>query len=100
MKEYTILIRQGSGSPYMLGTYSDIILAKRAILNLVEFEEERNKMYFVDNDFFYNKYVLCGNLKYMCIKEREVSEWVKYEETNVNIKSSKIINLNKYFKNT
>ena len=81
VKEYTILIRQGSGTPYSLGTYLDIISAKRAVSNLVDLEEERSRMYFVDNDFFYNKYCYAGNgLKYMCIQEREVTEWKKYSE--------------------
>ena len=81
MKEFCILIRQGAGTPYVLKTYPDIVSAKRAVLNLVDFEEKRNRMYFVDNDFFYNKYCYAGNgFKYMCIKVREVTEWEKYSE--------------------
>lgn len=100
MKEYCIYIRQGSGMPYVLKTYPDIVSAKKAILNLVSFEEERNRMYFVDNDFFYNKYCYAGNgLKYMCIQEREVTEWKKYIETN-SFGKNNIIYLKNYIKNT
>lgn len=65
MKEYCIYVRQGSGTPYVLKTYPDIISAKRAVDRLVELEEERNRMYFVDNDYFYNKYCYAGSLKYL-----------------------------------
>ena len=83
MKEYSILVRQGSGSAYLLQTYSDVLSVKRAIANLVEFEESRNRMYFVDNDFFNNKYYCVNSgLKYLCVQVREVSEWQKYSEIN------------------
>lgn len=101
MKEYAILIKQGSGTPYVLKTYPDIISAKRAISNLVDFEEEKHRMYFVDNDYFYNKYCHVGSLKYMCIQEREVTEWEKYSEMkNITNNKSNIIYLRNFQKNT
>ena len=101
MKEYCIYVRQGAGMPYVLKTYPDIISAKRAIERLVEYEEERNKMYFVDNDFFYNKYCYAGNLKYMCIQVRDVTDWAKYcEINNTTENDSNIIYLKNYLKNT
>lgn len=99
MKEYSILIRNGSGCPYFLGTYKDITSAKKAILNLVKFEEEKNNMYFVDNDFFQNKYCYASCLKYMCIKEREVSDWNNYSEENISGKINNIIYLKNITKN-
>lgn len=97
MKEYAILIKQGTGNSYILGTYPDISSAKRAIINLANYEEEKNKMYFVDNDFFDNKYSYIGNgLKYMCIKEREVTDWIKYNECNDDKKFSNIFYLKNY----
>lgn len=83
MKEYSILIRNGGARPYILGTYPDILKAKHAIDNLVSFEEERLKPYYIDNDFFDNKHILVGTLKYMCIQEREVTEWKKYSEVKL-----------------
>ena len=101
LKEYCIYVRQGSGMPYILKTYPDIISAKKAIERLVGYEEEKNKMYFVDNDYFYNKFCYAGNLKYMCIQVREVTEWTKYYETKNTIKNnSNIIYLRNYQKNT
>jgi len=101
MKEYCIYVRQGSGIPYILRTYPDIISAKRAVDRLVGYEEERNKMYFVDNDYFYNKYFHAGSLKYMCIQVREVTEWQKYTETkNIDNNKSNIIYLRNFKKST
>lgn len=95
MKEYTILIKNGSAQPYMLESYRDIESAKKAIQNIIDFEEERHRMYFVDNDYFNNKYCLVGSLKYLCIYEREVTEYSKYiERIDNNISDGKVIYLN------
>ena len=101
MKEYSILIRHGSGCPYILGTYNDIISVKHAVQNLVDYEIERNRMYYVDNDYFNNPYPFCGsNLKYMKIQVREVTEWIQYSETENDVtykkKNNKIIYLKNY----
>ena len=101
MKEYCIYVRQGSGMPYILKTYPDIISAKRCVQRLVDLEEERNRMYFVDNDYFYNKYCYAGNLKYICIQVREVTEWTKYDESKyINKNNNNIIYFKNYLKNT
>lgn len=87
--------------PYVLKTYPDIISAKRAIDRLVGYEEERKKIYFVDNDYFYNKYCYVGDLKYMCIQVRGVTELEKYSEVNNIIKNkNNIVYLKNYLKNT
>ena len=43
-------------------------------------EEDRGRTYFVDNDFFNSRYLCNVNLKYYCIKEREVSDFSIYSE--------------------
>jgi len=48
----------------------------------IRLEEERQRPYYVDNDFFENKYALVGDLKYFCIKEREITDWNIYSEKN------------------
>ena len=99
MKEYCIYVRQGSGMPYVLKTYPDIISAKKCVQRLVDSEEERNRMYFVDNDYFYNKYCHAGNLKYMCIQVREVTKWEKYcEQVSEKTNTDNIIYMHNYFK--
>lgn len=82
MKEYGIYIRQYSGKPYMIHFYNDIDIAKFELYDMISLEEERGRPYYVDNDFFNNTYNMSTKLKYFCIKEREVSEWEDYSETN------------------
>lgn len=95
MKEYCIYQRINSGEPFIIHIFKDINSAKLKLYELINIEEERGRFYFVDNDFFDNKYIY--NLKgmYFCIKEREVTEYTKYCENN--ILSSNISNL--YFFN-
>lgn len=98
MKEYGIYIRQGSGTPYMIHFFNDIISAKLKLYEMIQIEEERQRPYFVDNDFFDNKYVMVGKLKYFCIKEREVSEWSSYSEEKCKNTNNKIIYINNFKK--
>lgn len=80
MKEYGIYIKQGSGRPYMIHFFNNLESAKFKVYEIILSEEERGRPYFVDNDYFDNKYSLVGNLKYICIKERDVSNWSNYSE--------------------
>ena len=64
----------------MIDFHKNIESAKFAVSDIVSLEEERGRHYFVDNDYFENKYNFAGNLKYICIKERVVSEWSNYSE--------------------
>ena len=99
MKQYGIYIRQGSGTPYMIHFFSDITSAKIKLYDMIQLEEERQRPYFVDNDFFENKYKMVGNLKYYCIKVREVSEWINYsEEKSKNVNTNKIIYIDNFKK--
>ena len=100
MKEYSILVRQGSGAPYILQTYPDIISAKRAVENIIKFEEERNRMYFVDNDYFINKYCnVSTGLKYLCIRVREITKWEKYyEQVSEKPNTDNIVYMDNYIK--
>lgn len=91
MKEYGIYIRQGSGRPYMIHIYDNINSAKLKLYEIIQLEEERQRFYYVDNDFYNNKYANVNNLKYLCIKERDVSDWKNYSETNVDKEENKII---------
>lgn len=78
MKEYGIYIRCKSGTPYMIHFFNNILSAKQKLYEMIEVEEERGRPYFVDNDFFINKYPCSDHLKYYCIKEREISEFSTY----------------------
>ena len=80
MKEYGIYIRQGSGTPYMIHIFDNLDNAKIKLYDMISLDEERLNPYFVDNDFFENRYDISIKLKYYCIKEREVSEWQTYSK--------------------
>lgn len=83
MKQYGIYVRQGSGTPYMIHFFDDINSAKFKLYEMIRLEEERQRPYFVDNDFFNNKYNISTKLRYYCLKIREVSEWENYSEEKV-----------------
>lgn len=95
MKQYGIYIRQGTGTPYMIHFYDNINSAKLKLYDMISLEEERQRPYFVDNDFFNNKYNTSAKLKYYCIKVRDVSDWTDYSEEKMNSENhNKIIYFN------
>ena len=73
----------------MIHTFNNITEAKLKLYDLISLEEERGRPYFVDNDFFENKYPFSANLKYYSIKVRDVSEYEKYSEEKYNKNKSK-----------
>ena len=91
MKEYCIYCIRNGGKPFILDTFKTLDSAKFRLFDMISLEEERNRPYFVDNDFFNNKYSYAGRLKYFCIKEREITEWNKYSEEKANIENNKKI---------
>lgn len=97
MKEYGIYIRQGRGRPYMIHIYDNINSAKLKLYEIIQLEEERQRFYYVDNDFYNNKYANVNNLKYLCIKERDVSDWKNYSEDKIQKnENNKILYFNNY----
>jgi len=82
LKQYGIYIRRGKAQPYMIHFYDTIEGAKLKLYDMITTEEERCRPYFVDNDFFNNKYVCNFNVTYYCIKERDVTEFINYSEEN------------------
>lgn len=97
MKEYAILIRQGSGKPYYTLPYKSLSEAQNHLNSIIELEEERQRPYYIDNDFHENKYSNISNLKYVCLKVREVSEWSTYsQEKAIENGINKILYLHDY----
>lgn len=79
--EYIIYTYFKNATPYILGSFFNINMDK-----------ERRFKYYVDNDFFENRYSLENAERYYCIKFREVMPYKKYyefehEETDVNAKN-------------
>lgn len=52
VKEYCIYCRYNGGTPFIQGIYKNLEAAQRQIYDMVALEEERERIYFVDNDFF------------------------------------------------
>lgn len=99
MKEYAIYIRQGSGKPYYTLPYKSLLEARNHLTSIIELEEERQRPYYIDNDFFDNKYPNISNLKYVCLKVREVTEWSTYsEEEEIKKCYNKIVYINNFKK--
>lgn len=99
MKEYCIYCIWNGGKPFIQGTYKTLERAKDCLYDMISLEEERGRQYFVDNDFYQNKYCYVGRLKYYCIKEREITEWKKYSEEEIDIENkNKIIYINNFKK--
>lgn len=81
LKEFTILNIVNGGSPYYLRSFNSVDQAINAIYNIVSAYDNKRHMFYVDNDFFNNKYPLIfNNCHYIQLQEREVSEWVVYSK--------------------
>ncbi len=94
-KEYCIYCIYNGGTPFILRTYNTFEAARIKLMEIIDLEEERNRPYFVENNFFENKYN--GNIhgKHFAIKEREVSDWILYD-VNKKIKNNNIIYFDEY----
>lgn len=81
MKEYCIFVICNGGCPYTVGSYNSFLLARQALMNMISDFDKRKTIYYIDNDFYENKYPLgLQNSRYYQIQEREVTEWKKYQE--------------------
>lgn len=94
MKEYCIYIQNGSAMPYIHSIYKSLSEAKNSLFIIIDYEKERRKTFYVDNDFYENDMPLLIDTKYFCIKERDVSEWKKYTEEEI-LKNNNV----RYFSN-
>lgn len=86
MKEYSIYFIVGGGVPYNLNTFKDINDCKIKVNNLINEYKEKNKLYYLDNDFYENEFKLDlvlnnKNGKYLKIIERDVTTWHEYKES-------------------
>lgn len=81
MKEYVLYCINNGGKPFLLLPHETFEECYNQLLNIVNLEEERHRVYYVDNDFWNNKFPnnIQGS-KYICLKEREVSEWKTYSK--------------------
>lgn len=81
MKEYCIYNIWNGGSPFISFTYTTFDEAYYKLLEIIELEKQRNRFYYVDNDFYENIYPPnMKKCKIFSIKQREVGEWIKYKK--------------------
>lgn len=86
MLEFGIEVVHGKGSPYILDGYKSIYDARRALDNILLLYNTRRKTFFVNNDFYDNKFPNSINSDYYCIKQRYVSDWQIYSK-DIKLKS-------------
>ena len=89
--EYSIYCIWNGGAPFYLKSYNNIFQAKQDLYEMIELEKERNRIYYVDNDFYENEYPCSIRCKIFSIRERKVSKWCKYSEKENHIRKEKNI---------
>lgn len=88
-KEYRIVCIFNGGTPFVQNVYKSIYEAKAKLNEMISTEKLRNRMFYVDNDFYENEYqLILTQIKYYKIEEREVAKWSSYHEENENTKAS------------
>lgn len=88
-KEYSIFITCKGGHSYNLTNYNSFNDALNALKIMISLEQERNRPYYVFNDFYDNEYPASVSSKIFCIKERTVSNWEKYSYNNISKNNNK-----------
>lgn len=69
MKEYSLICSFGNRKPFILDTFYILDQAIAKIYVIIAIDSERNKTFYVDNDFFENKYPLSNRGRYLCFKQ-------------------------------
>ncbi len=85
-EEYTIFCRVGQGKPYNLHTFDNLQIAKIKLYDMISLEQERNRPYYVYNDFYKNEYPPTVGCKIFCIKKRTITDWEIYSQLEEQIK--------------
>lgn len=89
MKEYVILQQINNGCPWHTVTYKTFEEAHKILLFLTEELEYKRKPFYVDNEFYENKYMLgLPNQRYFQIQFRDVSDWVSVDQENNFVKNN------------
>lgn len=68
------------GKTYNIHIYDNFFNAQNDLYNMIELEKQRNRPYYVNNDFYDNEYPATLNCKIFCLKERNVSKWEIYKK--------------------
>lgn len=99
-KEYTIFCICNGGIPYNLHVYNNLTDAKLKLYDIISLEKERNRPFYVHNDFYKNEYPASVKCKIFCIKERQVTDWEIYSKDNEEMskQENNVIYFNEFIK--
>lgn len=81
--EYGIYRRINGGTPFCINTFHTLVEAIHILqINYIYEDEKRGRIYFVDNDFFNNRYdnIAGSNFNYYKIVVRKISNWCNIDE--------------------
>lgn len=91
--EYGIYCQVGSGTPYIRKIYSDM---KQVYVAIEEIEKRHNhyrQLFYIDNDFYDNKYTLqCGGTYYKVLR-RPIAEWEEFKKYETSKQYDNVINM-------
>ena len=88
-KEYCIYRINNGGTPFVVDYYHNPISAELRVRELVNEWERKGLHYYIDNDFFENKFSSNEkHLFYCCIKVRDVGYWGNYYSNDLNKSNS------------
>ncbi len=85
--EYALYCRVGNACPYIARTFNSIDDVYRFVNDIEKRHNHYRQIFYIDNDFYNNKYNLNCNCTYYKILRRPVSDWVdnwEVEENNYN----------------
>lgn len=98
--EYAICRIVGGGSPYIVNHYRSLTEAIYILRNnFIRDDEKKHRLYYVDNDFFPNKYnnlMGLSNFNYYKIVQRKITDWLDLREETEEEDKSNIIFFENY----
>lgn len=75
MKQYGIYRINNGGIPFLINKFDSLISAQLFINECVFDWDNKNMTYYIDNEFFTNKYSRSEANFYCRIKVREITDW-------------------------
>lgn len=99
MIQYSIYTVYNGGRPYYGVEYTSLSECREALESIIKYHEKHHHLYYIDNDFFNNKFQYLDKCYYYSIHCREVSEWdnIDNRDKNKDIQNNRIRNNIIYF---
>ena len=81
--EYCLYVRVGQALPYIANKFSDISDVYRFITQIEKRHNHYRQIFYIDNDFYQNKYSLEAGGTYYKFLRRPVFDWEEFSEGEV-----------------